>query len=133
MGRPEWIRAGDTRDRYLKPRDGRLAPLKVQSTITSPQDIVTWDRDMIKDKTPMSIKLVYWCMESVSELIKRQPIQADTRDYTVRDFMSREWRKEYFSQRWLTLYGRWIPTCFALLILVNIIPRYLSGFYMECI
>ena len=132
MGRPEWIRADDTRDRYLKPRDGRLALLKVQSTIVSPQDIVTWDRDMIKDKTPMSIKLVYWCMASVPELIRRQPIEADTLDYIVRDFMSREWRKEYFSQRWLTLYGRWIPTCFALLVLVNIIPRYLSV-SMECI
>lgn len=131
MGRPEWICVDDNWDRYLKPRDGRLAPLKVQSMIISPQDIVTWDRNMIKDKTPRSIKLVYWCMESVPELIKRQPIQGDASDYIMRDFMSREWRKEYFSRRWLTLYGRWIPTCFALLVLVSIIPRNLSVFYME--
>jgi hypothetical protein len=117
MGRPEWICADDNRDRYLKPRDGRLALLKVQSTIVSPQDIVTWDRDMIKNKTPMSIKLVYWCIESVPELIRR-----DTQDYIIRVFMTREWRKEYFSKRWLTLYGRWIPACFALSVLVNIIP-----------
>jgi hypothetical protein len=131
MGRPQWIHAEDTRDRYLKPRDGRLALLKVQSTITSPQDIVTWDRDIIKDKTPWSIKLVYWCMKSVPELIKQQPIQADTSDYVKRKFMSKEWRKEYFSRRWLILYSRWIPTCLALLVLVRKIPRDLSGFYME--
>jgi hypothetical protein len=140
MGRPEWIPTSDSWDRYLKPRDGRLALLKVQGTTDShhPHDEVPWKRVIIIDKTPLIVKLVCWCMKSVpefsqaSQLANQQPSQGQVSRSAVqgqidasnsgnvkRGFFTREWREKYLSRDRKILYLKWIPTCMALLILVS--------------
>jgi hypothetical protein len=137
MGRPQWIPPSDSGDQYLKPRDGRLALLKVQGTDGShhPHDHVTWKRGIIIDQTPPILKLVNWCTKSVPGLYSQsanpQHIQGqvshsaaqgqgdDSNSGNVRrGFLTREWRKKYFSRDRQTLYLKWIPTCLGLLILV---------------
>jgi hypothetical protein len=139
MGRPQWIPPSDSWDRYLKPRDGRLAPLKVQGTDDShhPHDHVTWKRSIIIDQTPPILKLINWCMKSVPEFYgpsaNQQQIQGqashlaaqgqggDSNSGNVtRGFLTREWREKYLSRDRQILYLKWIPTCLGLLILVNL-------------
>ena len=118
MGRPQWIPPSDSWDRYLKPRDGRLALLKVQGTDGSdhPHDHVTWGRCIIVDKTPPILKLVNWCMKSVPEFYGLPANQEETQghlshsaahgrggDSNFGNFISgflnnREWREEYLSR-----------------------------------
>jgi hypothetical protein len=142
MGRGIKVADNDSWDWYLKPRDGRLAPLKVQST--SPQAPgITWERTDLEDITPLSIKLVYWCMDSVNEPTSQQPTQdegsqslplllPDGRGGFVgalslgRAFMSKEWRQEYLSKRWFTVYWRYPITCLGLLVLV----RFIASFFL---
>ena len=138
MGRGIKVAEDDSWDWYLKPRDGRLAPLKVQST-SSQAPGITWERTDLEDITPLSIKLVYWCMDSVNELISQQPTRdegsqplplplPDGRGGFVgalnlgRVFMSKEWRQEYLSKHWFTVYWRYPITCLGLLVLVRFIP-----------
>lgn len=126
MGRPQRIPPSDSCDRYLKPRDGRLALLKVQGTDDShhPHDHVTWKRDVIIDQTPPILKLVNWCMKSIPEFYSQsanqQQIQGqDSHSGNImRGFLTREWRKKYLGRDRQTLYLKWIPTCLGLLILV---------------
>ena len=139
MGRPQWISPSDSWDRYLKPRDGRLALLKVQGTDDShhPHDDVTWKRGIIIDKTPPILKLVNWCMKSVPEFYglpaNQQQIQGQVSHSAAHGqgdgsnsgnftsgFLTREWREKYLSRDRRILYWKWIPTCFGLLILVTL-------------
>ena len=152
MGRPEWITADNSKDRYLKPRDGRLALLKVQGTTDShhPHDNVTWERSIIKNKTPLMIKLVVWCIKSVPELAqggqlaKQQPSQGQvshsasqgqadvsTSDNGMRIFLTREWREMYLDRDRQIMYWKWIPTCLGLLLLVSVTLRNLPSFHMQ--
>jgi hypothetical protein len=137
MGRPQWIPPSDSWDRYLKPRDGRLALLKVQATDDShhPHDYVTWKRGTIVDKTPLILKLLAWCTKSVPELgshsAHQQQIQGQVSHSAARGqgydsnsgnfmggFLTRKWREKYLSRDRQKLYLKWIPTCLGLLILV---------------
>jgi hypothetical protein len=137
MGRPQWIPPSDSWNRYLKPRDGRLALLKVQGTDDShhPHDHVTWKRDILIDQTPLILKLINWCTKSVPEFgsqsAKQQQIQGqvshsaaqgqgdNSNSVNVKQgFLSREWRKKYLSRDQQKLYLKWIPTCLGLLFLV---------------
>jgi hypothetical protein len=142
MGRAIKVADNDSWDWYLKPRDGRLAPLRVQATTRSrfPTDSITWERADLEDITPLSIKLVYWCMGSVKELIQQQPTLGRGSQppplpngrggfagslnipHTRRTFMDREWRKEYFGENWRQIYWRYPLTCIGLLVLVSFIP-----------
>jgi hypothetical protein len=140
MGRPEWITADNSKDRYLKPRDGRLALLKVQGTTDShhPQDNVTWERSIFKDKTPIMTKLVLWCVKSVPELaqggqLAKQQGRADvsTSDNGTRKFLTREWREMYLGRDRQIMYLKWIPTCLGLLFLVSVTLRNIPSFHMQ--
>jgi hypothetical protein len=144
MGRGIKVADNDFWDWYLKPRDGRLAPLKVQAApnCRSSADRITWERTDLEDITPLSIRLVYWCMDSVKELINQQPTQdEDSQPLPLPDgrggfdgasnlaqagrmFMSKEWRQEYLSKRWFTVYWRYPITCLGLLVLVRFIASF---------
>jgi hypothetical protein len=143
MGRGIKVADNDSWDWYLKPRDGRLAPLKVQST-SSQAPGITWERTDLEDITPLSIRLVYWCMDSVNRLISQQPTQdegsqplplplpdgrggfvgASSLAEAGRVFMSKEWRQEYLSKRWFAVYWRYPITCLGLLVLVRFIASF---------
>jgi hypothetical protein len=135
MGRGIRVADNDSWAWYLKPRDGRLAPLKVQTAPNCARTgEVTWERTDLEDITPLSIILVYWCMDSVKELITQQPTQglgwlpngrggfagALNLGDAGRSFMNKEWRKKYFSKDWRTLYWRYPLTCVGLLALVGL-------------
>ncbi|OCK73354.1 hypothetical protein K432DRAFT_313016 [Lepidopterella palustris CBS 459.81] len=107
MGRYYWIeeQEDNSRDRFLKPRDGRLALLKVQTWGGDkfPNQRTSWDRIGFQDTTPLMIKWVYWIMESVPRLHKASNTES-----------------------WLTVYARWIPGCLVLLFLLAV-PATLDG------
>jgi hypothetical protein len=125
----------------LKPRDGRLAPLIVQRAPNhgSQTDGITWLRADLKNITPLSIELVYWCIESIlPEMAQQQPTRGkglqrlpDGRGgfagalnlpHAGRVFMNREWREEYFGEKWRPVYWRYPLACLGLLVLVSFIP-----------
>lgn len=130
-GRYDWIEEQNEnpRDRFLKPRDGRLALLKVQGWgyDESPNQR-SWETAAFEDVTPLIIKLVYWITESVPELhtasiaaSQRKRYQHRvSRDTTIPQQRSmKEWFKEYSSKRWLILYGRWTIGLIPLLLLLS--------------
>jgi hypothetical protein len=86
----------DSRDRYLKSSDGKLATLKVQCPTSKPNDRVTWDRIDLKNETPLILWLAYWAIKPIPELAHG------------------EWVKPGFNKAWQSLYLRWIPACFAI-------------------
>lgn len=139
MGRYYWIeeQEDNSRDRFLKPRDGRLALLKVQTWGGDkfPNQRTSWDRIGFQDTTPLMIKWVYWIMESVPRLHKASNTESVRRRHQYHNAPNainphprsfKEWCKEYLSKQWLTVYARWIPGCLVLLFLLAV-PATLDG------
>lgn len=132
MGRYSFLNRNDRLDRYLKPRDSRLAVLNVQISDTT-QPAPTWNLVELEDKTPSIIKWVCFTFESVPEVTRGSDVagrllsqesatqnQASGSEVSSggRKFLSKEWRHIYFSKRWLKVYGKWPFVCICLLGLV---------------
>lgn len=99
-----------------------MVELHVQAAASAYQrdEIYSWRREPLKNKTPLPIRRVFRCFETVPELITREKTPEDAMKAKERSFMNKAWREKYFSPAWLKLYAKWIPTCIELLFIVSI-------------
>ncbi|KAK7542641.1 uncharacterized protein J3D65DRAFT_664993 [Phyllosticta citribraziliensis] len=108
-GRRQEIPVDDHDEWYLRPSDGRISKVSVQSFEElgkSGGPAVPWQRiGKPKVKTPWLIQLLYWTYESTldPDLDKQQSAAARTQ-----------------------LFLRWLPSCFAMLFLLYV-PKNLEG------
>ncbi|KAF2139490.1 uncharacterized protein K452DRAFT_320163 [Aplosporella prunicola CBS 121167] len=105
-GRVQWISAADKREWYLRPKDGRLAPLKVQG-FNQPRHIeASWERTGTpEEETPTIIQLLYWTYASILEERARGTSRAES---------------------WIILGLKWLPSCTMMLFML-LIPQNLEG------
>ena len=92
-------RAGvyDPNDYYLSPTDGHLAKLFVQSTqeIYTAGANSTWRRTFIRNRSPFILQVAEWVLDSIPE------------------------GREATGSEIAVVAAKWLPSCFAILILVS--------------
>src|SRR5947199_7216906 len=92
------VHVGADDDRYIRPIDGRLAKLIVQTTFQTRtgQGKRTWSRTVIWNRSSKIIQYANWPTFSLPN---------DHKVWTRKD--------------WVRFYARWIPSCAALMVLVR--------------
>lgn len=99
FGRVEHLAAG--REHYLRPRDGRLVPIRVQNTGTSSHsDHINWDRTgRPKMRVSMILRFTHWIFLPILD--------------------EEGQRRELDTMEWIWTAVKWVPSCVLLVIMVS--------------
>jgi hypothetical protein len=143
MGRTQLVTEGTKNDRYLKPRDGKLAELTVQScgldverepkfdfiwrflkwrkypiNRKPPTSNRSWYQVSIENKTPWVIQFVYWLYP---ELVRKE-VGSEDQDVPS-DVGDLKFWERYEVLRLLQQGLKWILTCICITFLVTLLSR----------
>jgi hypothetical protein len=127
MGRTT-LEAATQKIRYLKPGDGKISELTVQSATWPPiPEYDRWKQVPLKNKTPWVIRMVYWLISSVPHLATgddpedgaRRPSSMNAAQNETGGWEGmRKWIQKHTSEEWLLLYLKWPLGCIAIFVLV---------------